>query len=544
MFLGKKTSHWSWCVVFLLGWGLAAPRTAPAQVVSPAPPLVVQEELLGEKDPGTPAQDDEDTVSPDGRRVAWRAKRGKKWVAVVNGQEQGSQFDEVRWLIFSPDSQHLAYRGKRGKKWMLVLDGQEQGIQHDAVAYLRFKPASSLLSYASQRGKKWLVVLDGKEGPQYDDVGRPIFTRDGGHIAYPAKRRKKWVMVADGQEQPFEFDDITVWMFSPDGQRLAYVGRRKADWLVVVDTQGGPAFDIVGGLTFSPDSRRFAYAGVGTGWALGGEKAAGMVVIDRQQGPVFKATLGSTGKSVLGVLGGMSVREEFVKGYFDRLWPAWHGVSSPAFSPDSRHIAYAARRGKNEVVVMLGGEPGPQFEAIVGGPVFSPDSEQVAYVAAEKGTVNLVLGTTKVAGVARKGRFLSSLDYEERPSEFASYLAFSPDSRRVAYLWVRGGSFYARRFTQRARRQVFLDGQPGKEYDAIAVFNLTFSPDSQHLAYDVHDIDGGRSLVVVDGQEGKHYDQVMSGSLSFSGDNLVTYMARAGRKFYRVTQTPASLRNR
>lgn len=58
-------------------------------------------------------------------------------------------------------------------------------------------------------------------------------------------------------------------------------------------------------------------------------------------------------------------------------------------------------------------------------------------------------------------------------------------------------------------------------------------------AYEVHDDKNakGKSLVVTDGQEGRLYDEVVDGSMSlFSGDGSVTYVAREGRKFYRVTQ--------
>ncbi len=492
MWRPKQVSKIYVCLLVVLLSGLVAAMSGQEPQTSPSPPTQVKEELLGEKDALTPAKDDEDTASPDGRRVAWIATRGQKRVVVVNGQQHGTEFDKVRWVLFSGDSQHLLYEGKRDNKW--------------------------------------LMVVDGKEGATYDDITSPYLSPDGQRVVYAAKRHKKWVMVVDGKEDEHEWDDILTVAVSPDARRFAYVARRGGNYIVVVDGKEGPKCDIVGGLTFSRDSRRIAYAAARVKVTFGGQKTEGFVVVDGQQGPVFEGRVGGLGKALTGT------REELVEGYFDSLWPAWHGVSSPVFSPDGTHVAYAARRDKNEMVATLDGEPGPKFEAILSAPVFSPDSQHVAYVALENGKVGLVLDTSKVTAVARKGAFLGGLNSEVRPGEFANRPTFSPDSRRVAYVWVRGGSWYGKGLTRRARRQVFLDGQPGKEYDAVGLSDLTFSPDSQHFAYETHDIGNDVSLVVVDGQEGKHYDAVMPDSISVTDQKTVTYVAREGRKFYRVTQ--------
>ncbi len=80
-----------------------------------------------------------------------------------------------------------------------------------------------------------------------------------------------------------------------------------------------------------------------------------------------------------------------------------------------------------------------------------------------------------------------------------------------------------------------VDGAAGREYDAIAITNLRFSPSGQHLAYQVIDAENDKSLVVIDGREGKRYDGVFRGSLTFQDENTVQYAARMGNKFYRVT---------
>ncbi|MEE8200108.1 MAG: hypothetical protein V3R29_02980 [Candidatus Acidoferrales bacterium] len=471
----------------LLVCGPAAAVASQEQATAPAPGLEVQEELIAEKGGLTPAADEEDIVSPDGQRVAWRVKRGQKWVVMVNGEELGAEYEKVEWIIFSPNSQRLAYRAKRGDN-------------------------------------RWVMVVDGEPGPEFEKVGDPSFSPDSQSLAYVAKRRKKWVMVVDGQEQGSGYRKMGRPLFSPDSQRLACAARRKGRWVIVTDGKEGSTFDILGGLAFSGDSRRFAYAGARVRKGFGRERADGYVVIDGEEGPAFKGRNTSSlgGAFLKGAFAG--VKKVLITGLRRRLLPEWHGVSSPALSPDGQHVAYAARRGKKDTVVMFDGQPGPQFETVVAGPAFSPDSQHVAYVVKEKATITLVLDGNRISEFSWEGM------------DFGTSLTFSPDSRRLAYVGVKGGHWYDEGWTGRARRRVFLDGQPGKEYDAWGLANLTFSPDNQHFAYEAHDIGNGKSLVVVDGQEGKLYDQVMM-SLSFSGESSITYVAREGRKFYRVTQT-------
>jgi Tol biopolymer transport system component len=52
-------------------------------------------------------------------------------------------------------------------------------------------------------------------------------------------------------------------------------------------------------------------------------------------------------------------------------------VAYPAFSPDSRHFAYAARRNGKEFI-MLDGLSEPKHDHCAG-PAFSPDSKHLAY---------------------------------------------------------------------------------------------------------------------------------------------------------------------
>ena len=57
------------------------------------------------------------TVTPDSRRVAYVARRGGKWLVVVDGVE-GKEYDAIGAPLFSPDGQRVAYSlaGARGAR--------------------------------------------------------------------------------------------------------------------------------------------------------------------------------------------------------------------------------------------------------------------------------------------------------------------------------------------------------------------------------------------------------------------------------------------
>ena len=60
--------------------------------------------------------------------------------------------------IFSPDSKHVAYEAKKGEKWILLVDGQS-GM---GIGSLIFSPDGKRVAYMAVKGKKPIVVVDGK----------------------------------------------------------------------------------------------------------------------------------------------------------------------------------------------------------------------------------------------------------------------------------------------------------------------------------------------------------------------------------------------
>ena len=522
-----------------------------------------REELLGELT-DEPKDVVEVVLSNDGMRFAAKIKRGKQWVLVVDGKE-GPVSEDFAGISFSrPNARHIIYAVKRGGKWTEMMDGKELGPQFDALvpdpsrnphpsagapwtptpyypgsargivngldaAGMLYIMMSTRLgqniaptstdaakqmqgsfwlwegdtlqrhAYGIRRGKTSLVVIDSKEGPGFEDVGGPAFSPDGQRVAYAAKRDKEWRAVADGVEGP-GYQEIGPPVFSPDSLRLVYAAKSEKQWTMVDGPGSGPKFMEISPPYFSPDGKRIAY------WAKRETKkgtsehefyvTSQLIVADGKEGPEFDA------------------------------------VGPPVFSPDSMHLAYWAK-GKKERAVIVDGQSKFEFKELLAGPEFSPDGQHIAYVDwSNGGFVGTLDGKSVAESKAAGYHALSPGKY------FAEQITFSADSRRLAYVVVSGGENYWEGATKRAKRRVIVDGHEDELYDNFGI-DLSFSPDSRHVAYIVHGgVKKDKSTVVIDGREGRAYDSVLGGTFrrAIGASAEFVYIAREGRKFYRVTQ--------
>ncbi len=176
-------------------------------------------------------------------------------------------------------------------------------------------------------------------------------------------------------------------------------------------------------------------------------------------------------------------------------------VTDPVFSPDGKHVVYAATSvtvpwsivldGKRSSKYVVSTDPMHATSFETTGPTFTPDSENVVFTAFDSGKRFVVIGED-VASKEVLGRITS--------------IVFSPDGEHMAYVVEQPAGWF-----------VVADGVEGSFYrhadspyrpegNLVRRFKIMYSPDGEHLAYTAYD--GENWFMVVDGVEGAKYDDI------------------------------------
>jgi Tol biopolymer transport system component len=379
--------------------------------------------------------------------------------------------------------------------------------------------------YESPSGGR--VVVNGEHSKRYDTFSGmdPIFSPNGKRLAYAAGiKGKKMFVVLDGVEGIGGYTGINP-VFSPDSSQLAYIAWDNDAMKQVVFLNGekiGECRGIVrrsnvdSGLVFSPDGKRLAY-------------------MAHNEGKYFVVVNGKEGK------------------YYDGYIMDSKGV---AFSQDSQHIVYTAKRGKTGVIVRDETEIVESNDLVFA--VCNPDCSRIAYISKEAGkrvTVDgnqgkLYANITKLKFSPDGKRFAYAAWYddsmcavvdgiEQKSYKWVMNITFSPDSKRVAYSAGLKGEQY--------ECCTAVDGVEGKRYSNKPWEELpeyisppVFSPDSKCVGYAV--VMGDKSWMVVNGFEGRHYDELRKETIGgrnykwdksfvFSPDGKIAYWAKQGDKW-------------
>ncbi|MBI2676041.1 MAG: PD40 domain-containing protein [Candidatus Aenigmarchaeota archaeon] len=186
------------------------------------------------------------------------------------------------------------------------------------------------------------------------------------------------------------------------------------------------------------------------------------------------------------------------------------------FSSDGKHVAYEARDGEQEVVVLDGKEIRKHDGVMYF--TFSPDSQRIAY-----------------AMKAGEKKFVTVDDSEHKQYEGVGQIVFSPDSKNVAYGAT--GSHWDDLF-------VVVNGKEGKVYKSRNPYiRPVFSPDSKLVAYVINEGEYGnmKGFLVVGEKEGRKYDSIASDPVFSPDGRRIAFHARNKGKYYLVV-TDTSLR--
>ncbi len=428
--------------------------------------------------------------SRDGHHFAYLTNRkcGKsgRLCVILDGQVYArvKEFG-IGTLALSPDGKHIAYAARKSKSWWnVVVDGQAQAGP-DARGILVGTPIFSPDGKRIAAGMLDCVVVDGKPDKSYGLVRSTslTFSPDSNRIAYIAYNSKRSFVIVDGQADA-DYDDVFGLTFSPDSKRVAYAAKNSDQWRVVVNGKPGAGFREIGrdSPVFSPDSQHVAYAArTGAGWSLVVDEKLGQQYKDIRlplswDSNVFATQLrdvlshGGHGPHTAGLFeSGMNLRSRnavFIRaGTISGQGGPGTGARLRVFSPDGRHVAYAAAAGggKSWKVIVDGQASGDYYDIGPGSPTFSPDGTRVAYA-------------------ARTGMGWKS--------------------------W-----------------SLFVDGKSLGEYAEIGPDSPIFSPDGKHVAFAAQTGLGLKWSVLLDGVAGPKYEGILRGSPFFDADGTLEFLA-------------------
>ena len=394
------------------------------------------------------------------------------------------------------------------------------------------------------------VILDGKDGPVHGEVlrGTPIFAGNSNRLAYGASSSlpfdvtpaKKWSVVLDNGEGPkVEGIGSGSLRFSDDGTRLAYTVSNGQKWSVLLDGYEFASAEatISDSLTFSPDSRRFSCAIVNSGRTF--------VVLDGALSPPYDGVL--RGPTLFSPDSG---NHAYAACRADKLFVNAHGkeygpysnVGGMVFSPDGRHLAFAADKIGTWTVVIDGIEGGGYDLVAASSPQYNRGGTSIAFGARRNGKWAVIKeGQTITAGAdalgkgtptfgptgslaaitLRQGKMYLNVDgVEGKPYSSIAGLVFSSDGKRTAFSakidtsWVQ-----------------VVDGEEGRPYDGVD--RGAFTPDGRHFVYRAWK--GGAAFIVIDEIESRAYPTFLKNTEAFVQNDLVRTFTTDGIEVIRIT---------
>ena len=140
-------------------------------------------------------------VSPNGRRVMYSAKKGDKYVMVVDGVEsrEFQSIKENRHNVFSSDSTRYAFVALDNEMEVLICDGKEIH-RAQAIMFPAFSTLTNECAFVAVNDNEWSVIYSNRVvGTGYDLVTRPSFSNDGNVIGYCARRNNNMALYVGGE---------------------------------------------------------------------------------------------------------------------------------------------------------------------------------------------------------------------------------------------------------------------------------------------------------------------------------------------------------
>jgi hypothetical protein len=167
------------------------------------------------------------TDSPDGQRL------------VVDGSA-GDAFDAIGAVVWAPDGRAIAYTARRGRAWHVVAGGQASG-PYGAVEEPVFAANGSHLGYLARDPERSVVAIDGRVVWESEAPATALtLSPDGARRAWMYRDGAKAVIAVDDQRYPFEVAIERTLRFSRDGRHWAALVGSLAERRLSVAVDGRP----------------------------------------------------------------------------------------------------------------------------------------------------------------------------------------------------------------------------------------------------------------------------------------------------------------
>jgi|GEM_PF-3908759 Tol biopolymer transport system component len=261
--------------------------------------------------------------SPDGKNFVYfvsykdnRANAGNYHI-IFNGQEyKNYQNVSAANFVFSGNSQYNAFPATSNGKMFIVYDKKEK-TKYDYVSAPSLSPDGKTLAYSAKnkKDKKTSLIINDKVVSTYQDIKYPIvFSTNSSHIAYAVKDTK-WSLYVDNKKVSANYDDIINISVTNSG-KYAFIGKKSNSYVANINGKESKSYISMAGLVISPDEKQ----------------------------SIFIARKGSNEVAV-------------INGKEGAEYPMFAGGSTPAFSPDSKHLVYKTSRfsadGKSRIFLLV-----------------------------------------------------------------------------------------------------------------------------------------------------------------------------------------------
>jgi hypothetical protein len=167
-------------------------------------------------------------LSDDHSRIAFKAKKGRKEILVIDGKEKLSlDKKSILFFIFHPNKKDIlyAYRDLKSNK-VVLFENNKIKMRADYISSPIFSKDIKKITYYITKGKSSYIFLNHKVySKPYSSILDYKFSPDSKHLVFVAIKGKKVCLVIDKKESckynAVEFFDPI--QFSEDGQKV-YIG--------------------------------------------------------------------------------------------------------------------------------------------------------------------------------------------------------------------------------------------------------------------------------------------------------------------------------